>query len=398
MNSSEDINSVYLDYAATTPVDPQVLLAMEPFWKEQFANASSTHGAGHTARRAVDQARDTVAAAFGASSSEIVFTAGGTESDNIAIQGAMKAAYKRTGIKGHIVTTAIEHPAVKDTCAAVEKDGYALTTVAPQRNGIVTAETIAAAVRPETVLVTVMYANNEVGTIQPIQEIAAAVRAQHPDVLIHTDACQATGILSLNAQELGVDLITINGSKIYGPKGVGALYVRKGVQLEPIQYGGGQERALRPGTENIPAIVGFAKAVELAEERRQSANSSQENSVAYISALRDKLEHGILAQVEGARVSGDTENRLPNNSNIFFTGVDGDTLLLSLDSAGIQASLGSACAAGSVDPSHVLLAMGYDKKDAKRCVRFTVGKYTTEAEIDWVLEKLPGIIERVRSL
>lgn len=395
MNSS--IESVYLDYAATTPVDPQVLDCMQPYWNEQFGNASSTHGAGHGGRRAVDKARDIIAAALNARASEVIFTAGGTESDNIAIQGAMRAAYSATGERGHMVTTAIEHPAVKDTCDALAKEGFELTVVAPGRNGIVTAESVAEAVRPNTVLVTVMYANNEVGSIQPIAEITKAVKEVNANALVHTDACQAAGALSLDTQELEVDLLTINASKIYGPKGIGALYIKRGVQLQPIQFGGGQEQSLRPGTENVPAIVGFGAAVELAEERRQ-ADVSQKNSSARIAQLRDKLEQGILESIPGTQVNGDIEHRLPNNTNILFDKIDGDTLLISLDQAGIRASLGSACAAGSVDPSHVLLAMGLDKKAAKSSVRFTVGKSTTQEEIDWVLEKLPGIIERVRSL
>lgn len=392
---------IYLDYAATTPVDSAVVEAMQPYWTEHFGNASSTHSSGHAARRAVDHARNILATAFGCSSQEVVFTAGGTESDNIAIQGAVRAAYKRTGQKGHMVTSAIEHPAVKDTCAALEAEGFQLTVIQPERNGVVDAQKVAAAVRPDTVIVTVMYANNEVGTIQPIQEIAQSVKAKNSDTLIHTDACQAAGVLTLNTVELGVDLLTINGSKIYGPKGVGALYVRRGVELQPIIFGGGQEKEIRPGTENVPAIVGFGKAVELAEARRISEHADVEkgvNSNADIAVLRDKLEKGILTTVEGTRVNGDIEKRLPNNTNILFNGVDGDTLLLSLDQVGIYASLGSACAAGSVDPSHVLLAMGLSNQDAKRSVRFSLGKNTTEQEIDEALERIPQIIERLRNL
>lgn len=379
---------IYLDYAATTPVDPEVVTAMLPFFNEQYANASSVHSMGHAARRAIDESRDTVAGVFNCRSSEVIFTNGGTESVNIALLGAARAKGS-----GHIITTTIEHAAVLDSCKQLEKEGFSVTYVSPEENGIVTVEQIMAAMQDDTILVSVMLANNEIGTLQPVKEIVAAVKAEREDSIIHTDACQATGAVSIDVHELGVDMMTINAGKIYGPKGIGALYIQKGIEVQPVLFGGGQERRLRPGTENVPGIVGFATALQLAEERRIEGNVLNQ-----IRELRDQLLEGLVAAITGARLNGDSERRLPNNANIFIPGVDGDTLLLALDQAGIQVSLGSACAAGSVEPSHVLLALGFTKQDARRSIRFSIGKNTTAEEIERVIKEVPEIVSRLQQM
>ncbi len=376
---------VYLDYASTSPVDNEVLVAMEPWMTTEFANASSTHTMGYESRKAVDTARAVVADTLNSSSQEIIFTGGGTESVNIALFGVAREVGQ-----GHIVTSAIEHPSVLDTCRALEKEGFELSVVMPDENGIVSVDAVSAEVREDTILVSVMYANNEVGTIQSVKEIASAVKEKNPNVLFHTDACQASGALSLDVKELGVDLLTINASKIYGPKGVGALYIKNGVKLKPLMYGGGQERGLRPGTENVAGIVGFAKALEIADRDRE------EESVRLI-GLRDSFAARLLELTPGAELNGDALQRLPNNINVLFKGVSGEALMIHLDQAGIQASLGSACAAGVVGPSHVLLAMGRSKEEASSSVRFTLGRQTTGRDIQFVLEVFPEIISKLTT-
>lgn len=379
---------IYLDYAATTPVDPEVLASMQSFYNTEYANASSVHSMGHTARRAIDESRDTVAGILNCRSSEVVFTNGGTESVNIALLGAARAKGS-----GHIITSTIEHAAVLDSCKQLEKEGYSVTYISPEENGIVSVDQVMDAMQEDTILVSVMLANNEIGTLQSVKEIVTAVKTEREDIIIHTDACQATGAVSVDVQELGVDMMTINAGKIYGPKGMGALYIKKGVQLQPILFGGGQERRLRPGTENVSGIVGFAKAITLAEDRRKEGSILE-----YIRQLRDQLVEGLLQNIPGAILNGDAELRLPNNANIYIPGVDGDTLLLALDQAGIQVSLGSACAAGSVEPSHVLLALGYTKQDARRSIRFSLGKNTTAEEIERVIKKVPEIVSRLQKM
>jgi cysteine desulfurase len=379
---------INLDHAAATPVDPEVFLAMEPWLHAEHANPSAVYGSAHRARRALDDARASVARVLGCAPFEVVFTAGGTESDNLAVLGAVRAA---AGTAPAVVTSQIEHSAVLKAVEQLEREGCAVTYVKPTRAGLVEPAAVASAVSPETVLVSVMLANNEIGTLQPVTEIAAAVKAVQPKTLVHTDACQAAGALSLNVAALGVDLLTINASKIYGPKGVGALYVRDGVKLQPLLFGGDQERGLRPGTENLAGIVGLAKALELAEARR-------EVEAARLTALRDRLIDGILAAVPNSELNGDRQQRLPNNANILLRGVDGETLLFYLDEAGIEASLGSACTAGSIEPSHVLLAIGRSAVDSRRSLRLTLGRGTTDTEIDTVLRLLPDIVNKIRSL
>ncbi|MFH1426142.1 MAG: cysteine desulfurase family protein [Candidatus Kerfeldbacteria bacterium] len=377
---------IYLDHSATTPMDPEVFAAMEPFLKNEYGNPSAQYALGHEARKAIDNARSIVAGVLNCSLQEVIFTAGGTESDNLAILGAA-----REFGAGKVVTTNIEHSAVLHTCEMLREEGFTVEVVAVENNGILDVDVLKQAVDDSTVLVSVMMANNEIGTIQPVAEAVQAVREKSDKALFHTDACQAPDALHIDVKKLGVDLLTINGSKIYGPKGTGALYVKQGVKLKPIMYGGHQEQALRPGTENVAGIVGFAKALELAQARRKQ-DSKQ------MTALRDKLIDGILAAADGAELNGDRDRRLPKNANIFLPGVDGEALLMYCDQEGIQVSLGSACSAGSVEPSHVLLAIGRSKTEARQSLRLTLGRTTTEQEIDTVLDILPAIIKKVKAL
>lgn len=382
--------TVYLDHAATTPLDPEVFAAMEPFLKEQFGNPSSSYSLGRTARRVVDDAREMIAGVLGCSPQEIVFTAGGTESVNLAIQGVVRHAGA-----GHVVSSAIEHAAVLDTLEGLQKEmpqQLTSTLLQPTADGKITVEALAQALSSlPTTLVSLMLANNEIGSVSPVAEFVSATKERDPKTLFYTDACQATGYLDLNVQKLGVDLMSINASKIYGPKGVGALYVKRGVQLRPLTYGGGQERGLRPGTENVAGIVGFATAVERAAAKRIAESARQ-------TLLRDTLRDGILASIPHTTLNGAPDNRLPNNVNILFAGIEGEALLFSLDDAGIAASMGSACAAGSLEPSHVLMAMGFSKQDARKSIRFSLGQHTTQDDIDYVLKTLPPMIERLRNI
>lgn len=380
---------IYMDYAAATPLRTEVLEAMLPYMQEDslYANPSGVHTMGHNARRAIDDARAVVAQAIHASPQELVFTAGGTESVSLALCGAVHASGRSNG---NIVITAIEHAAVLETAHALEKAGYELRIVKPEKNGIVSPRAVLDSVDEATILVSVMMANNEIGTIQPVAEIVQAVHAAYPDVLVHTDACQATGYLTIDVKQLGVDLLSINSSKIYGPKGVGSLYIRRGVKIQPLVYGGGQEHGLRPGTENVAGIVGFAKAVELIQDEQQT-------EVPRLQKLRDTLMDSLRDSIDGVIVNGDTQNRLPNNVHVLIAGIDGEALLFSLDQAGVYASLGSACAAGSVEPSHVLLALGHNHDDARRSLRLTLGRYTTDEEIQEAAAIIAQHVHRLRS-
>ena len=377
---------IYLDYAATTPLDPEVFAAMEPWMHEKFANPSSPYTLGHESRKALDRARGTIAEHLQCSPQEIVFTSGGTESDNMAIFGV--ARYAKTGT---VLTSAIEHSAVLEPCEQLVKDGFDVRVLPVQHNGVIDPQTVAQTVTTQTILTSVMLANNEIGTIQPVAEIVAAVKAANPKTIVHTDACQATGAVAFNTQSLGVDLLTLNAGKIYGPKGVGLLYVKRGTKLQPLLFGGDQEHGLRAGTENVAGIVGFAKAMEVAESRRES-------DTARLTLLRDTLINGITHAISGTRLNGDAQQRLPNNVNVTITGIDGESLLMYLDQVGIQASLGSACTAGSLDPSHVLLALGHSKEDARRSLRISLGRTTTDAEVETLLAVLPTVIKKLRSL
>jgi len=380
----------YLDYNATTPVDPAVLEAMLAFLTDNFGNASSIHSAGQRARAAVDRARDSVAALLGAKPSEIVFTSGGTESDNLAILGLISAfAPKAAGGRKHIITSAIEHHAVLNSCQALEQQGIEVTYIPVGSAGVVDPDEIRRALRAETVLISVMHANNELGTIQPIGEIGCI--AAEADVYFHRDAVQSAGKLPLDVNQLGVDLLSISAHKIYGPKGVGALYVRSGTPVSPQFHGGHHERDRRPGTENVPGIVGFGRAAELAR-----ANLAAEPQ--RIVALRDRLERAILDSISSVRVNGDVTRRVANTTNLSFAAAGGEAMLIALDLVGVACSTGAACSSGAVEPSHVLLAIGLSPDEARSSLRFSLGRQTTSEEVDFAIAAIPEVVERLRAL
>lgn len=381
------MSRVYLDHAATTPVHPEVAEAMARCLAETFGNPSSIHGFGREARKAVEQAREQVAALIGARSQEIVFTSGGTEADNLAILGAARARRDRGS---HLITSAVEHHAVLHACDHLAKrEGFRVTVLPVDRAGRVDPDDLRRAMTPETVLVSIMLANNEVGTIQPVRELAAVAR--EGGALFHTDAVQGAGQIPVNVDELGVDLLSLSAHKFYGPKGVGALYVRRGTRLAPLMHGGGQERRLRPGTQNVPGIVGLGRAAEL-------AGREMEERVRHAQRLRDRLQAGLLERIPDVAVNGHPERRLPGILNVSIRGLEGESILLNLDLKGIAASSGSACAAGSTEPSHVLRAMGLEPALLHGALRFGFGRGNTEEDVDRVLAILPGIVERLRSM
>ncbi|MEK6711881.1 MAG: cysteine desulfurase NifS [Nitrospinota bacterium] len=376
----------YLDHNATTPVRPEVAEAMRPYFEGLFGNPNSIHGFGRETRAAVEEARARVASLIGAGDpEEIIFTSGGTESDNMALRGALAAA----GGEGHIVTTAVEHPAVLDTCRALEAKGVRVTYLPPDRAGRVSPGAVAQAIRPGTRLVSVMWANNEVGTLQPIHEIAALCRER--GVPFHTDAVQAVGKVPIDVREAGVDFLSASAHKINGPKGVGFLYARRGARLEPLLTGGGQERDLRPGTENVPGIVGLGEACRLARAEGPARARA-------IAALRDRLESQLCERIPDVQVNGDPARRLPGTSNLSFLGAEGETLLIRLDLEGIAVSTGSACSAGSTEPSHVLVAMGLAPEAIRGSLRFSLGWGSAEEDVDRVLAVLPEAVQRVRAM
>ncbi|MGC1830452.1 MAG: cysteine desulfurase NifS [Candidatus Acidiferrales bacterium] len=378
--------NVYLDYNATTPVDPAVLDAMLPYFAESFGNAGSVHSAGQRGRAAVDAARESVAALLGAKPAEIVFTSGGTESDNLALFGAVAASKKP---RKHIITSTIEHHAVLNVCREHENQGVEVTFVPVGGHGVVAPDDIRRALRPDTILISVMHANNEIGAIQPVEEIGRI--AAEAGVLFHCDAVQSAAKLPLDVERLGVDLLSISAHKMYGPKGVGALYVRSGVPIEPLMRGGHHERDRRPGTENVPAIVGLGKAAELARQ-------SLADDAPRIRALRDRLEGSLLEKIPGARVNGDISRRVPNTSNLLFPGAGGEALVIALDLEGIACSTGAACSSGSIEPSHVLLMAGLSEEDARSSLRFSLGRPTSAEEIDRAISVIPSAVERLRAL
>ena len=385
-------NIIYLDHSATTPVRPEVLEAMLPYFSLGFGNPSSIYTIGQEARKAVDDAREQAARVLGARMSEIVFTSGGTESDNAALKGAA-FALRHTG--NHIITTAIEHHAVLHTCHQLEQFGFDVTYVPVDEYGIVDPQSIARAVTDETVLVSVMMANNEIGTIQPVAEIARIVKAEAQrrsrTIVMHTDAVQAAGFLDINVRALGVDLMSLSAHKIYGPKGVGLLYVKRGTPFEAQNAGGGQERQRRSGTENVPGIVGMCEALRLAasERERVAANCLR---------LRDNLIGGIFDSIDRVHLNGHPTQRLPNNVNISFEDIEGEPVLLGLDFAGVCASSGSACSSASLEPSHVLLAIRRSPELAQGSLRITLGRDNTDEDVDYLLAVLPEIVGKLRAM
>jgi cysteine desulfurase len=393
------MNRVYLDYNATTPVEPQVLDAMLSYFSVDFANASSIHTPGQRARAAVESAREQVAALISARPQEIVFTSGGTESDNHAIFGVLNSHVAQPilavhssfakATASHIITTTIEHEAVLNTCQVVEKEATSVTYLKVDRQGLIDPESVRQAIRPETTLITVMHANNELGTVQRLEEIGRV--AKEHKIYFHTDAVQSAGKIPIDVNELNVDLLSLSGHKLYAPKGVGALYVRGGTRLRQLLYGGHHQRGFRPGTENVAGIVGLGKAADIARNRFEA-------DAKHVSTLRDKLEQGLLDRVQQVRVNGGGVPRTPNTTNLMFSGIDGEALVIALDLKGLACSVGAACSSGAVEPSHVLTAIGLSQEDAKSSLRFSLGRHTTESEIDFALEVIPAAVTHLRAL
>ena len=384
--------TVYMDHAGTTALDLKVLEAMIPYFNERFGNPSSLHTVGQEARYALDEARERVAGVLNCRPREVVFTGGGTESDNAAIHG-VATGLNETG--NHIITSNVEHHAVLHACQYLESQGFEVTYLAVDSDGMVQPESVYNAINERTTLVTIMYGNNEIGTINPISEISKAIKMRAEElsrtIVFHTDAVQAAGYLSLNVTELGVDLLSLSGHKFHGPKGTGVLYIKRGTPYLPLIHGGGQERERRSGTENIPGIIGLSLALETADVTREETGQR-------CSALRDKIIASVLERIPGSHLNGHTTQRLPNNANFSFTGVEGEPILLGLDMAGIAASSGSACSSGSLEPSHVLLALGQSAEVARGSLRLTLGRENTEKEIDYLLGVLVDLVQRLRQL
>jgi cysteine desulfurase len=377
---------IYLDYAATTPAHPEVLKAMLPYFTDAFGNPSSIHSFGQEAKEAIEKARNQVSALIGAKSEEIVFTGSGTEADNFALKGV---ALANQGKGNHIITSLIEHHAVLETCKFLEKQGFSVTYLPVDGYGMVDPSGVKKAITAKTILISVMHANNDVGTIEPIAEIGNIAR--EAEIYLHTDAVQAVGHIPVDVNKLNVDLLSISAHKLYGPKGIGALYIRKGTKVSSFMHGGGQERGKRASTENVPAIVGFGKAAEIAQ--REMLEEAQKLTV-----FRDQLIEGILKSIEHTQLNGHPVMRLPNNVNVSVDYVEGESMLLNLDLAGICASTGSACSSSDLEPSHVLVAMGLPPLQAHGSLRFTSGKWTAEKEINQVLNVLPGIVSKLRAM
>jgi cysteine desulfurase len=387
------MDRIYLDANATTPVLPEVVEAMRPFWSETFGNPSSAHHAGQRARSAVDHARTSIARLLGSSAKEIVFTSGGTESDNLALDGVL-APFLDKRQPAHLLTTEIEHHAVLYTAQALHRRGAEVTYLAPTSNGIIDPEAFEAALRPDTELVSIMFANNETGAIQPIGKLARIAKAYNPAILFHTDAVQAAGKhpIDLAGALKNVDLLSISGHKMYAPQGTGILFIRSGVHVAALLHGGPQERQRRAGTENVPGIVALGRAAELAQTWLVS------DAPAQLATLRDKLEAGLLAAIPNTHVNGSTEHRSPNTTNLRFDNVDAEALLIALDMQGIAASFGAACQSGATEPSHVLLAMGLSPGEARSSLRLSLSRLTTAEEIDRALTIIPAAVARLRSL
>ncbi|MGZ8879964.1 MAG: cysteine desulfurase NifS [Halobacteriota archaeon] len=375
---------IYLDHAATTPMRPEVFDAMRPYFLERFGNPSSLHSYGLDARVGVERARQQIASAIGAAPQEIIFTSGGTESDNLALRGVLQ----RGGKKDHIITSAIEHPAVLETCKFIERLGHEVTYLSVDREGRINPAEVEDAIQENTRLISIMHANNEIGSIQPIAEVGA-IAASHR-IYMHTDAVQSVGKIPVNVKKLNVQMLSISSHKIYGPKGVGCLYVQKGTKLTPLVFGGGHERGLRSGTENVSGIVGFGEAMRLAIE------DFTDN--ARIQKLRDALIDAVLREIPSTQLNGGRVHRLPNNANFSFSYIEGESLLLRLNAKGIAGSTGSACSSKKLEPSHVLLAIGLSPVDAHGSLRLTLGRETTNADVRYVSEVLPGIVSELRQM
>lgn len=387
------MKSIYLDHAAAAPLDPRALEAMRSFFSDTFANPSSFHTPGLRAKEAVAAARQSVSKVLNCREDEVIFTSGGTESDNLAVVGAMRA-HRWKG--KHAITSSIEHHAVLEPLQHLKKTGEIELTVLPvDKHGLVSVADMEKALRPDTVLVSIMYANNEIGTVEPIADIGRAIlkwrkQTGAPYPYFHIDACQAAGVLDMDVEKLHADFLTLNGSKIYGPKGIGLLYVRRGIKLEPLIRGGGQEKNFRSGTENVPGIVGLAKALELVQSEKDAEN-------ARLVRLRDRLVHGLLA-IPKSRLNGHPTERLPNNVNISFLDIEGEAAVLYLDAEGVYVSTGSACASASLDPSHVILATGLSYEAAHGSLRFTLGRSTTAKDVERVIAVMPAIVEKLRHM
>ncbi|MGA2020258.1 MAG: cysteine desulfurase family protein [Candidatus Sulfotelmatobacter sp.] len=379
----EMMRRIYLDNNATTPVLPEVLDAMRPYFGEHFGNASSIHHHGQETRAAVERARDSVASLLGCRASEIVFTSGGTESDNLAISGL-------TSEGDHVITSGIEHHAVLNACRHLEKMGCDVTYVLVDSRGLVDPDDVRRALRPNTRLISIMTANNETGVLQPVEEIGRI--AAEADVYFHTDAVQAAAKVRIDVKKIGCDALSISGHKMHAPQGVGALYVRKGTQLQPLFHGGQHERSRRAGTENVPGIVALGKAAELAMQGFERGEDEK------MSGLRDRLQQGILAQVEEAAVNGEGAPRVPNTSNIYFDHIEGESMVISLDLKGLAVSTGAACSSGAIEPSHVLMAMGLRTDRARASIRFSLGKQNTAEDVDFALALVPEAVARLREL
>lgn len=380
------MKKVYLDYAATTPVDPQVLAAMEPYFFEKFGNASSLHAYGQEAKKALEDSRQAIADFINAKPEEIVFTSGGTESDNFALLGAAYALEKKGN---HIITSAIEHHAISEPAKFLEKKGFKVTYLGVDEDGLASCDDLKKAITDKTILISVMHGNNEIGTLQPIAQLAKI--AKEKEIYFHTDAVQTVGHIPINVNELNLDLLSLSAHKFYGPKGVGALYIRKGTRLETFMRGGDQERGRRASTHNVAGIVGCARAIQLCQEKMES-------EIKFQSALRDKLVKEIPIKIPEVRLNGHPVKRLPNNVNFSIKYIEGESMLLSLDMLGIACSTGSACTSSSLEPSHVLLAIGLDHETAHGSLRITLGRWTKESDIDYLLEKLPQVVQKLRAM
>ena len=380
------MNRIYLDNNATTALAPEVHEAMAPWLHGSYGNAASVHWFGQRARAAVDGARRAVAGLIGAAPNEIVFTSGGTEADNLAMGGA---AGSRRQVGKHLITSSIEHPAVLESCRSLQQLGFEVIYLPVDTDGLIDAKSINAAIRPDTALISIMLANNETGTIEPVRQIAQLAKAKN--ILVHTDAVQAAGKIPINVEELGVDLLSVSAHKFHGPQGIGALYIRKGVELEPQLRGGGQERKRRAGTENVAAIVGFGRAAELARRDVEEYSS-------HVAVLRDRFEQTILDRIASVRVNGSRLHRIPNTTNLAFAGVEGDALLMALDLEGVAASMGAACSSGTLEPSHVLTAMGLPAAAVRGSVRFSLSKFNSAEEIDRAVEIVSRVVDRIRTV